>query len=98
MAVREDRRMRIPRGTAAAVLLLFTLTACNQQANAQSNAWQVIPHAFAATDEWRSGPKILLPDQGGCFLALGGASDGYGLRTGYWQATGDCTHPHQVGP
>jgi hypothetical protein len=83
----------------------LTLTACNRAADArpgqvpdEGGAWQVRPHAFPASDEWRSGPTILLPDPAGCFIALGAANDGYGLRTGYWQATGDCTQPRQAGP
>ena len=99
--------MRIQRGTAAAVTVLLLLAAgCNRAADGTpdrgpgpGSAWRVRPHAFPAAFEWQSGPRILLTEpNGGCYLALGEDSDGHGMRSGYWRASGDCTRPTRVGP
>lgn len=60
--------------------------------------WRVLPGAFPVRSDWLAGPRVVLPDPNGCFVAFGQDSTGYGTVPGSWQATADdCTAPVRLG-
>jgi hypothetical protein len=86
--------MRCLRGLLAAIAGLTLLTACGKPATSAApvdDHWRIVADAFGVFDEFRTGPTVLLPEPGGCFVAFGRDSTGYGLISASWRASGDCT-------
>ncbi|HYN95907.1 MAG TPA: hypothetical protein VES42_18840 [Pilimelia sp.] len=81
---------------ALAAVVAWTGPGAASPAASAGGPWQAYPGAFAPAAAWQDGARVLVPDPGGCYLALGEATVARWVRSAYWRASGDCTQPVNV--